>query len=249
MSFDYSDAPYPIRGDIAQAHREAWRRIAAPGNWWTGAERIAICEETRRADSCAFCAERKAALSPYSVSGSHSGAGNDLPDAAVDAVHRLMTDPARLSREWVDELAGGGVSDAHYAELLGLVVAMASIDGFHRALGIPLEALPQHEPGEPSRYRPAGAKASSGWLPTISARASRNSDEADLYDGLPMAPNVIAAMSLVPDSVRLLKLLAAAHYLKEMEVGNPSTNGGRALSRPQIELVGARVSALNECFY
>ncbi len=249
MSFDYSNATYPIRNDIALAHREAWRRIAEPGYWWSGAERIAICEETRRARECAYCAERKAALSPYSVTGSHDSAGSGLPDAAVDAVHRLITDAARLSEAWIRELASNGVSDAHYAELLGLVVALASIDGFHRALGVPLEPLPQPVPGNPSRYRPPTAAKSFGWLPTISARSSRNTDEADLYAGLPLAPNVIAAMSLAPDSVRLLKLLSAAHYLKGKEVGNPASNGGRALSRPQIELVGARVSALNECFY
>ncbi len=249
MIFDYSNAPYPVRDDIALAHREAWRRIAEPGAWWSGAERIAICEETRRARECGYCAQRKVALSPYSVTGSHDSAGSDLPDAAVDAVHRLTTDAARLSEAWIEELASNGVSDAHYAELLGLVVALASIDGFHRALGIPLEPLPQPMPGKPSRYRPSTAVRASGWLPTISARSSHNSDEADLYAGLPIAPNVLAAMSLSPDSVRLLKLLSAAHYLKEKEVSNPASNGGRALSRPQIELVGARVSALNECFY
>ncbi len=247
--FDYSNAPYPIRDDIAQAHREAWRRIAAPGAWWNGAERVAICEEARLARSCSFCAERKRALSPYSVSGSHSSSGDILPTAAIDAVHRVITDPARLSREWIDELAAGGVSDAHYAELLGLVVAIASIDGFHRGLGLELEPLPSPEAGEPSHYRPSSAKPSGGWLPTISARDSRATDEADLYEGLPIAPNVIAAMSLAPDSVRLLKLLGAVHYMREKDVGNPTSNGGRALNRAQIELVAARVSAINECFF
>ena len=55
------------------------------------------------------------------------------------------------------------------------------------------------------------------------------------------------AMSLVPDAVRDLKSLSAVHYLTPEEVANPAAR--RALSRPQIELLAGRVSALNECFY
>ena len=65
--FDYSDADYKIREDIKQAHRAYWQRLAAPGSWWTGAERIAIAQETRNALTCGFCEQRKAALSPNSV--------------------------------------------------------------------------------------------------------------------------------------------------------------------------------------
>ena len=81
----------------------------------------------------------------------------------------------------------------------------------------------------------------------LPARAARG-ENADLYDGLPNAPNVIAAMSLVPDAVRELKNLSGAHYLRSIDVLDPDVQGD-ALSRMQIELIAARVSALNECFY
>jgi len=61
--------------------------------------------------------------------------------------------------------------------------------------------------------------------------------------------NVIAAMSLVPDAVRLLRTQSAAMYLEMSDIGNPASNGDRALSRPQIELIAGRVSAINDCFY
>jgi hypothetical protein len=29
-----------VRDDLAEAHRLAWRHIAAPGSWWSGPERV-----------------------------------------------------------------------------------------------------------------------------------------------------------------------------------------------------------------
>jgi hypothetical protein len=85
-------------------------------------------------------------------------------------------------------------------------------------------------------------------VPTIDA-ADLSEKESDLYDGLPQVGNVIAAMSLVPDSVRMLKRLSGVQYLKVRDVVNPATNGSRAISRPQIELLAGRVSSLSDCFY
>ena len=53
----------------AAAVDESWRELEAAGTWWTAAERVAMAAEGRTARGCALCAERKAALSPYSVQG------------------------------------------------------------------------------------------------------------------------------------------------------------------------------------
>jgi hypothetical protein len=74
-------------------------------------------------------------------------------------------------------------------------------------------------------------------------------EEMDLYGGRKRAGNVVTAMSLVPDSVRILKILSAVHYLEMAEVPKPHSNGGKSLSRAQIELIAGRVSALSDCFY
>ena len=79
--------------------------------------------------------------------------------------------------------------------------------------------------------------------------ASATGSEADLFGGARMVPNVLRAMSLVPDAVRLLKVLSAAHYIPMEDVPDPSASGDRALSRAQIELIAGRVSAMNDCFY
>lgn len=247
-SFDYSAAPVPIRPDIVEAHERAWDRLRHAGNWWTGAERIEIAAATRTAFGCPLCLERKEALSPFSVQGEHAHASTALPKAAVDAVHRIVTDATRLTKDWVDRLPADGITDGHYVELVGVVVAVLSIDELHRGLGIDLPPLPEPIAGEPSHDRPSGLASGTAWVPMVTHEGSKNTPNEDLYEGLPIAPNVIAAMSLVPDAVRQLQDLSEAYYVPVHQVANP-TFDGRALNRSQIELVAGRVSSLNECFY
>lgn len=247
MSFSYASAEVAIRDDISSAHSDAWQKIAAAGTWYTGEQRIAIAAEVRHAKSCDLCAQRKQALSPSMVNGSHDQC-TGLEAEAVDAIHRLVTDASRLSAQWLAKTLTSRFTDAHYVELLGVLVAVISIDGFHRAMGLPLEALPQAQAGNPSKIRPASAKNNGSWVPTINA-TDASGDEADLYGGQKQTGNVIAAMSLVPESVRLLKSLSGVHYLRDIDVMNPATNGGRAISRSQIELLAGRVSSINDCFY
>jgi len=247
-AFDYSSAPYEIRPDLPEAYRRTWDWLAGPGSWWTGAERVAIAAASRDARACALCAERKRALSPEAGIGTHAGEGDLLPAEAIDAVHRLVSDPSRLSRGWLEKLvAVGRVSDGHYVELLGIVVSVVSIDAFHRALGLPLEPLPGPRVGDPTGYRPAAAVSGVGWVPMIPAGQAKGCD-ADIYPAR-VAPNVLRAMSLVPDCVRQLRSLATAQYVPLLQVPDPHADPGRAISRMQIELVAARVSAVSECFY
>ena len=248
-AFRYADTVFPIRDDIVTANRKTWTRLARAGSWWTGAERIAIAAETRNARSCQLCRERKHALSPYAVQGEHDGGTETvLSPTAIDTVHRIVTDQSRLSREWLETLVRGGLSDGHYVELLGVVVGIVSIDAFHGALGLPPEPLPEPVPGEPSAYRPSGLSTGDAWIPMLGSTPP-DTAERDLFPPLPEVPNVLRALSLVPDAVRSLNELSKAYYLDVVDIADPSASGGRAISRPQIELIAARVSALNECFY
>jgi hypothetical protein len=241
------DAAVPVRADIAEAHEEYWRRLARPGTWWTGAERVALAAESRAARGCGLCRERKAALSPSRVRGEHEtapGSSELLSPAAIDAVHRIVSDPSRLSSGWVEGLDAAGLDDAHYVELVGIVVSMVSIDEMARGVGASLAPLPDPVEGAPSRKRPPEAKGGRAWVPLLPDSQPKG-ENADLW---PMrGPFVIRALSLVPDAVRDLQLLSAAHYLPVHRVADLSA-GGR-MSRPQMELVASRVSALNECFY
>ena len=246
-AFAYQGSPYPIREELVAAHQLAWEAIAGPGNWWNGAQRVAIAEEVRQALDCPWCAERKAALSPYAVQGQHPD--NDLlPAAAVDAIHRITSDPNRLTKTWFDGLLTEDFTDAHYVEMLGVLVTVVCIDGIHRALGLPLEPLPVPRSGAPSRYRPASAVLSDqAWLPMITAPAARGTADEDLYPGR-RTGNVISAMSLVPDAVRLLNATQKVHYVDFVTAGMVRAPN-RHLSRPQMEVIAARVSSINDCFY
>ncbi len=254
-AFDYSGhIEDSIREDLAVAHRNAWDRLAEPGTWWTGRERIAIAAESRAADYCALCRKRREALSPYGApngapdgeSRMHDDVSSEiLPAAAIDAIHRLVTDASRLTKDWLSKLGEEDIPDTHYVELLSVVVSIRSIDAFHRAMGLPPEPLPQPRSGDPSRLRPTAAGSGEAWVPMLPPGRPAGS-EADLWPG--PTGNVIRAMSLVPDAVRWLKELLDAHYLS-MDAVVDFSRGRGPLSRSQTELIASRVSAINECFY
>ena len=242
---DYSAAGVPVRDDIRRSHRALWEHVAAPGTWWTGAERVAIAAESRQAVGCGLCRERKEALSPGAVRGEHDTYG-ELPTLVVDVIHRVRTDAGRLTRDWFEGVIAAGLTAAEYVELVGVVTMVAGVDFFARTLGVPPLPLPEPLPGAPARHRPVSARPGVAWVPMI-APEDASGPEADLYGGSPFAPNIVRALSLVPDEVRMLQQLAATHYLPFQQIPDPTAR--RSIDRLQMELVAARVSALNECFY
>ena len=131
----YARSPYPVSLALEAAHSRFWRRLAAPGAWLSGAERVAVAREVRRGRDCDLCRRRKQSLSPYFVDGAHDR-DSDLSSVAVDAVHRLVTDASRLKREWLEQSLAAGLTVERYVEILGTVVALISIDSFCLALGL-----------------------------------------------------------------------------------------------------------------
>ena len=228
------------------ACRAYWERLAAPGSWWSGAQRVAIAQETRNALTCDFCARRKIALSPYALQGEHTHSGG-LPEHAVDAVRRVITDQTRITQAYVEDNHRNGLSKAAYVELVGVVVAVFCIDEFHRALGLPLESLPVPVADGPSGYQPAHLSEDIGFVPTVPPDGAVGA-EADLWPG-GWSPNVLRALSLVPDALRAWLQLAAVHYIPLEWMQGFMSDEARALDRMQMELVAGRVSAVNECFY
>ena len=170
-----------------------------------------------------------------------------LTDGDVEVLAgRQTNDRARVGNgeDAADDTFGYG----HYVEMVSIIVNLISIDTFHHALSLPVEPLPVPEPGEPDGYTPPGAAIDVGWVPMIYP-AHLSDQEADIYFGAPQMGHVIRAMSLVPEAVRQLHALSEAHYLPTPEVGNPEATGHLALNRMQTELIAARTSILNDCFY
>ena len=246
-TLDYRRSPLPPRDELVAAHRRAWARLAAPGEWWTSAVRVAIAKETRAATDCTLCRDRKAALSPHAVTGTHTSA-TDLPEVLIEVIHRVRTDSGRLTRRVYDDALAGGLSDAEYVETIGVMATVIAIDTFCDALGMPRHALPMPAPvaGKPRRRRPAGAKDGLAWVPTV-APEDLTEAEAGMYDGL-SAVNIHRALSLVPAEVEGFFDLDAVQYLPDAALRDFGTEY-RTLTHAQIEFLAARVSAINQCFY
>ena len=250
-AFNYESVTLPIREDLKGAYRDFWNTLAKPGTWWSGTERVAIAQESRNAMICDFCRRRKNALSPYQVVGEHStGSLLGLPasclsDAAIDAVHRVVTDQSRITQSYIDGLDAEGITNEKYVELVGVVVTCFSIDEFNRALGLPLEPLPLAQTGKPTGYRPPLLARDVGFVPMVPPEGAVNK-ESDLWGKV--APNVLRALSLVPDEVRSWIKVASVQYVMG-DLLNFAADTGRAIDRAQMELVAGRVSAINECFY
>ena len=246
----YSPSRYPVRGDISEAHQKVVLSLSEPGTWWTGAERRAIALEARAARECALCRERKVALSPFSVTGIHDGP-KELAPEIIDVVHRIVTDPGRLSRSWYEGVMAEGVlDDAHYVELIAVTVAVTSLDIFARGIDLSLVPLWEASDGAPKRERPATARVEGAWVPQIPAGAEGAGDWSALYGDADEIPQIGRALSLVPDEVRGLQLISAPLYMELEHVTDPRyVTPGRVLDSMQVELIASRVSAINECFY
>ena len=237
-------AGLPIRPDILEAHRRAWQRIARPGDWLDGPTRVAIAAESRNARRCALCAARKAALSPWTVAGTHDS-GGCLPAPIVEVVHRIVTDPARLRRQWYEALLAEGMTQTEYVEVVAVLCMTVGVDTFARAIGLAQPELPAPEPGAPGRRRPQGVAPGRAWVPWIAPEDAAET-EADLYEH--GSANIRRALTSVPDAQRGFFELVHAQYLSAPQIRDVGTDY-RAITRPQIELLAGRVSALNQCVY
>lgn len=234
-----------MRNDLVEAHQRAWAAIAAPGTWLTGERRVAVAAEVRRARECAHCARIKAALSPNAVPGTHESLGV-LSEAEVELVHRVTGDPGRLSEKWSQSVLARGLAEGEYVEIVGLVAMVMMMDTFMRALGMPERELPAPAAGEPTRYQPPGAKKQAAWLPLVEPEDAVDAD-GPMYPS-PKAGYIYRGLSLVPQSLRDYWALANCHYMPGQYVYKFDTSI-RAIRRPQVEILAARVSALHQCVY
>jgi alkylhydroperoxidase family enzyme len=241
----FAGSSFAVRGDLAESHARAWAAIAAPGTWLTGARRVAVAAEIRQARRCAHCARIREALSPNGVPGAHESLGGVGP-AEVELIHRAVGDPGRLGEKWSQAVLARGLSEGEYVEIVGLIAMVMMMDTFTRALGAADTPLPAPLPGEPSRYRPTGAKKKAAWLPITEPWDATEAD-GPMYPN-PRAGYIYRALSLVPQSLRDYWALASCHYLPGPVIYQFGQSV-RAIRRPQVEVIAARVSAMHQCVY
>ena len=238
-----------IRPDLTASHDRVWKSLASPGSWLTARERIEVAREARAAQSCQLCSQRKAALSPNAENGDHATRTKTLSVAKIELIHRLVTDPGRITRSWVNAVLAAGVTDTEYVEIAGLVSAVLVVDTFHAALGLKLRELPTPKVGQPRKVRPRTALLEDSYVAMIPVDGLAD-DYADLYDTNNFVPNVHRAFSLVPDATRTAEDLMTSHYFPYEAVPRyTDADHSYAISKTQIELLASRVSLHNECFY
>ncbi len=215
MSFDFVGADPAIPAPIQAAIRREWEFLAAPGTWWSGPERLAIAAEAREAMAGEGTASR-----PMGI----------LTEAARDVVRKVAADSPRITEDWVEALPGRGIDLPAYAEIIGIVARLSSVDMFHRALELDLEPLPEPRSGEPSQTPPPGGLVHGKSFVPMALRVS-----------------IPQTISIVPPETVAWQALSDAMYMTFAEMDDPDFH--RAMHRTQIELVAARTSQINECFY
>ena len=245
MAYSLRGSALPVADALVESLDAQWQRFARRGTWWRGAERIAIAEAARTARSCPLCAERKTAVSPNSITGRHAGE-SPLPEAVVDAAHRIATDPGRLSSAWYAALLETGVTPEQLVELTGILGILTLGDTLARACGAEISELPAPEAGEPSRLRPPSAEVHNAWVPMVHPDRAEGRIKL-FYEGVHKAAgfvfNVVRALTLVPEE---LSGFFGAFRPSDATHGPPPPGG---LERPQMELLAASVSSMNDCFY
>jgi hypothetical protein len=236
-----------MRQELQEAIEKAHAVLGEVGVWWTAGDRLKILQETRAARSCALCQERKQALSPLTVSGSHDAA-TDLAPPAIEAIHRIVSDPGRLSESWYRRTTGSGLSDEAYVELLSVVAITTALDTFDRARGTTLRKPPEAKPGSPARRRPTRARPGLGWMPML-APADVGPEDPPLYTCAGRSGgNVHLALSLVPEAMMQFWDLFEAMYLPQHAMRDFGCEY-RAIDHAQIEILAARVAVHNQCHY
>jgi hypothetical protein len=118
--------------------------------------------------------------------------------------------------------------------LVAVVVVLMPVDLFCVLLDRPLQDFPNPVPGEPSQMIPSGLGEGGAFVPW----------QVDGWVG----PNVARALSYVPDDNKTRMDLVSSMYAGGEDFVSLVWEH-RALTRPQVELLAARTSALNECFY
>lgn len=206
MAFEQVVADDAVRADLSAGLVREWERLAQPGTWWSGPERVAIARVARQEPT------------------------ETIPGVAADAAALIGQQPWAIRPGWIESLVAEGLDYPRYVEIVGIVSRLMAVDAVHVALGRDLEPLPEPQLGAPSQESPRGpARIGKTWVPVVGGAS------------------ITQALSLVPSESEAEADLHGALYLTYGEMGDPDIQ--RGLHRTQMELVAARTSMNNECFY
>jgi hypothetical protein len=236
----YADAEFPVRQEIVAAHTRQLENIAAPGTWYTGSQRLAIAAEARLAGYDAGLLERP--------DRSSNTTEIDIPDTVRRVVSTIAVSVRELNQDFYDQALADGLTEAEYVEIVGIVSRVVDLDVFARGIGASPRELPAPKAGKPSRQLPGTAVVEHAWVPTVPNGPEGGEIGQALYHGQPM-PYIVRALSLVPAELSAHVELEIAHYTRLDKLFDYDYQHHEGLTRPQVEVVAGRVSAINDCFY
>ena len=245
MDRPYDASPVVMRVDLAAALNRNHERLAQPGSWLDGAQRLAVVAEARHAWDCLLCRKHKSSGSPYSVDGNHDALGILAP-AWVEVIHRVVTDPGRLSQRWYQEALDSGIAEDEIIEVISVTVQAVVTDCFTTAIGMETPSFPDAATGQPPRRHAPEARPGPGWAATI-APEDAGPDFVDFYDNESHF-FIRRSLTLVPDETRRLWELLNALYMEDPRIYELE-GLERGISRAQMEFLAARASALLGCYY
>ena len=156
--------------------------------------------------------------------------GSDgLPGVTIEAASKIAIDAPTIDQDWIEQCFDRGLTPLQLVELTAIVAQLSSFDTYTIGIGEVLRELPEPLPGVPGREEVKGAKLTRGWYPTR---------------GVAGAPNCFSAVAAENEA---LHEIHEAMYLGMQEMADISIV--KTLHRSQIELLAARTSNYNDCFY
>ena len=147
----------------------------------------------------------------------------------LEAAHKIAIDAHTIDQSWVESCYERGLKPLQLVELTAIVAQLSTIDTYAIGIGADLKVLPDPGEGEPGEEEVKGAKINRGWYPTR---------------GIAGAPNCFSAVAAENEA---LHDIHGAMYLSMEEMADNSIV--KTLHRSQIELLAARTSNYNDCFY
>lgn len=159
-----------ISSALTALHESEWQRLARPGTWLTGSQRVATARAARGETE---------AETPLAV------AAQGIYDA-----------PATITHDWINALEADGMTLLEYIEVLGITARLRALDSLLFGHEQELWQLPTPVDGPPS-HLDVGATINGGWAPTIgvafpttvlSAVPAENDAMDDVHSELYLAP-------------------------------------------------------------
>ena len=149
--------------------------------------------------------------------------------ALIGLAEQLGTNPGTVFEAEV-RAAADIVGDPQTVETIAVVSLLSCVDGVHDALGAEREALPDARPGEPTGEVAEGYKRRRTHVP------------------MPQGA-IPVAMDLIPAEGAERIAMSAPTYMPDDDMVHPDWEKPGGLNRSQMEVIAARTSWHNDCFY